>query len=111
MGLECAIILNLFKKNKFRRVESNENIIESLVKDLPFINQEKIEESINKLCKFNLIELNQTSQNNDYFVKKPPQTSESRKIESNWSPSDDTLEIIKMTEITSNFINLKLREF
>ena len=83
LGLECAIILNLFMKNKFRRVKSNENIIESLMKDLPFINQEKVEESINKLSKFNLIELNQEAQNNDYLVKKPPQTSESGKIESN----------------------------
>ena len=111
LGLECAIILNLFMENKFKRVKSDENITESLVKDLPFINQEKIEESINKLIKFNLIELNQEVQNDDYLVKKPPQTSESGKIESNWSPSDDTLEIIKMTEITSNFINLKLKEF
>ena len=44
LGLECAIILNLFMENKFKRVKSNENITESLVKDLPFINQEKIEE-------------------------------------------------------------------
>ena len=104
LGLECAIILNLFMKNKFRRVKSNENIIESLMKDLPFINQEKVEESINKLSKFNLIELNREAQNDDYLVKKPPQTSESGKIESNWSPSDDTLEIIKMTEMSNDFI-------
>ena len=28
-----------------------------------------------------------------------------------WHPSDDTLEIIKMTSITNDFMNLKLKEF
>ena len=111
LGLECAIILNLFKKNKLNEISSYENILESISNNIPFMNQNVIEESVNKLNKFNLIELNQKSQKNHYVVKKPPQTSKSGKIDNDWRPSNDTLEIIKMTEMSNDFVNLKLKEF
>ena len=111
LGLECAIILNLFKENKLTDISSYEAVLRSIGDNYPFFDNQMIKESIDKLTKFDLIELNQKFKKKDYIVKKPTQNIESRKIEYEWKPSDETLEIISMAEISNDFINLKLKEF
>ena len=67
LGLECAIILNLFKKNKLNEISSYENILESISNNIPFMNQNVIEESVNKLNKFRMVNI--IKKYKKYFIK------------------------------------------
>ena len=61
LGLECAIILDLFNKNKLIMVPPYENILESVKNNLPFIDESVIEKSLKELKKI--------SDSNDRFTK------------------------------------------
>ena len=111
LGLECAIILNFFEENRLNNISSEDKLLDSINDALPFISPQEIQKSIKKLNQFNLIGFGQESPKKDYQIKKPSQNTQSRQIEMDWHPSDDTLEIIKMTSITNDFMNLKLKEF
>ena len=110
LGIECAIILNLFKNNKLGNISTYEDLQNSLKKELSFIDDTLLNDSINKLISFNLIDLDKSEaiiQNN--FT--PNKNIESRQLDSNWVPSSETLDIINMAEITNDFLTLKLKEF
>ena len=111
LGLECAIIFNLFKEIESSDISSQDRLLAYAVNALPFIDPLKIKKSIDKLNQFNLIDFDKESSKKDYVVKKPSKNLESRQIDPDWQPSEDTLEIVKMTSISNDFMNLKLKEF
>ena len=111
LGLECAIILNLFKEIESSDISSQDRLLAYAVNALPFIDPLKIKKSIDKLNQFNLIDFDKESSKKDYVIKKPSKNLESRQIDPDWQPSEDTLEIVKMTSISNDFMNLKLKEF
>ena len=111
LGLECAIILNLLKESESNDISSQDRLLAYAVNALPFIDPLKIKKSIDKLNKFNLIDFDKEPSKKDYAIKKPSKNLESRQIDPDWQPSEDTLEIIKMTSISNDFVNLKLKEF
>lgn len=111
LGLECAIIFNLFKEIESSDISSQDRLLAYAVNALPFIDPLKIKKSIDKLNQFNLIDFDKESSKKDYVIKKPSKNLESRQIDPDWQPSEDTLEIVKMTSISNDFMNLKLKEF
>ena len=111
LGLECAIIFNLFKEIESSDISSQDRLLAYAVNALPFIDPLKIKKSIDKLNQFNLIDFDKESSKKDYVIKKPTKNLESRQIDPDWQPSEDTLEIVKMTSISNDFMNLKLKEF
>ena len=111
LGLECAIILNLFKEIESSDISSQDRLLAYAVNALPFIGPLKIKKSIDKLNQFNLIDFDKESSKKDYVIKKPSKNLESRQIDPDWQPSEDTLEIVNMTSISNDFMNLKLKEF
>ena len=111
LGLECAIILNLFKKIESSDISSQDRLLAYAVNALPFIDPLKIKKSIDKLNQFNLIDFDKESSKKDYVIKRPSKNLESRQIHPDWQPSEDTLEIVNMTSISNDFMNLKLKEF
>ena len=111
LGLECAIIFNLFKEIESSDISSQDRLLAYAVNALPFIDPLKIKKSIDKLNQFNLIDFDKESSKKDYVMKKPSKNLESRQIDPDWQPSEDTLEIVKMTSISNDFMNLKLKEF
>ena len=111
LGLECAIILNLLKESESNNISSQDRLLAYVINTLPFIDPQKIKKSIDKLNKFNLIDFDKEPSKKDYAIKKPSKNLESRQIDPDWQPSEDTLEIIKMTSISNDFVNLKLKEF
>ena len=111
LGLECAIILNLIKEIESSDISSQDRLLAYAVNALPFIDPLKIKKSIDKLNQFNLIDFDKESSKKDYVIKKPSKNLESRQIDPDWQPSEDTLEIVKMTSISNDFMNLKLKEF
>ena len=99
LGIECAIILNLFKNNKLGNISTYEDLQNSLKKELSFIDDTLLNDSINKLISFNLIDLDKSEaiiQNN--FT--PNKNIESRQLDSNWDPSSETLDIINTVSYT-----------
>lgn len=110
LGIECAIILNLFENNKLGIISSYGDLQNSVKKELSFIDNIVLNDSINKLVAFNLINLNKNEAiiQNNY---EPNKNLESRQLDHSWMPSSETLEIIDMTGITNDFLSLKLKEF
>tara|TARA_B100000927_G_C16445496_1_gene461564 strand:- start:351 stop:1145 length:795 start_codon:yes stop_codon:yes gene_type:complete len=110
LGIECAVILDLYKNNKLGNISSHEDLQDSLKKELTFINETNLNDSINKLIAFNLINLNKNKEASDNIYS-PPRNNESRKLDISWMPSSETLDIINMAEISNDFLTLKLKEF
>ena len=111
LGIECAIILNLFKDNKLDDISSYDGFLNSIKENLSFIDEETIKKSLNTLIKFDLIDLERNISKTDYGVKTPGKSSESRVLNAEWGPSDETIEIINMTDVSNEFLSLKLKEF
>jgi hypothetical protein len=111
LGIECSVILSLYNKNELNDVSSFQNLVSCIKESLPFINDQIINESVNKLIKYELIEFSSNSNNKNYEVKKPYGNKESNNMNNNWVPSIETMEILDMTDISSKFYKLKLKEF
>ena len=111
LGLESAIILDLYKNNKLENISSYKNLINSVNKHLSFIDKKIIEVSIEKLLKFDFIEIKELQKQNKYEVKVPGASMRIDKLDKNWMPSSDMREILIMSEITDEFYDLKLKEF
>ena len=111
LGIECSVILSLYKKNELNDVSSFQNLVSCIKDILPFINDQIINESVNKLIKYELIEFGSNSNNKNYEVKKPYGNKESNNMNNTWVPSIETMEILDMTDISSKFYKLKLKEF
>jgi len=56
LGVECAIILNQYNENLLEDISSLDNLIKSTKKNVSFLDEEKIKDSINTLIKYQLIE-------------------------------------------------------
>lgn len=69
LGLECAIILNLFEENRLNNISSEDKLLDSINDALPFISPQEIQKSIKKLNQFNLIGFGQESPKKDYQIK------------------------------------------
>ena len=107
LGVECAIILNQYNENLLEDITSLDSLIKSTKKNISFLDEEKIKESINTLIKYQLIDINKKT----YRLKTPNKTSDSCQLDIEWIPSPEVDEVLNMTEITDDFYNLKLKEF
>ena len=58
LGVECAIILNQYNENLLEDITSLDSLIKSTKKNISFLDEEKIKESINTLIKYQLIDIN-----------------------------------------------------
>ena len=111
LGLECAIILNLYNKNELEDISSYDALVSSSKKKLKFINDQTIADSINVLIKFELIKIQENNYKNNYEVRSPNKGSTLNSLSKDWEPSSEAIEIINMTDITKDFYNAKLKEF
>ena len=111
LGLEPAIILNLYQQNKLENISSYEDICNSVLVHLSFIDILVIKNSIDKLIKFDLIQIKKSKLNKNYEVRSPGKNKEKDKLDNDWVPSFETNEIIEMAKIPEEFYDLKLKEF
>ncbi len=107
LGIECALIFNQYNENLLEDTSSLEGLIESTKKNLRFLDEKKIKESINTLIKFQLISVSIGA----YKLKEPKKNMDSSQLDIEWTPSPEVNEVLNMTEITDDFFNLKLKEF
>jgi len=111
LGIESAIILDLYKQNKLDNISSYEDLINSILKHISFIEISIIKSSLDKLIKFDLIKMVDSKIEKKYKVKSPGVNQETNKLNNDWTPSTETKEIINMAEISDEFCDLKLKEF
>jgi hypothetical protein len=55
LGLECAVILSQYNSGKLDDISSLHGLLESIKKNLSFLNKETIENSVNTLINYGLI--------------------------------------------------------
>jgi len=111
LGIESAIILDLYKQNKLDNISSYEDLINSILKHISFIEISIIKSSLDKLIKFDLIKMADPKIEKKYKIKSPGANQETNKLNKDWTPSPETKEIINMAEIPDEFCDLKLKEF
>jgi len=111
LGIESAIILDLYKQNKLDNISSYEDLINSILKHISFIEISIIKSSLDKLIKFDLIKMVDSKIEKKYKVKSPGVNQGTNKLNNDWVPSTETKEIINMAEISDEFCDLKLKEF
>jgi hypothetical protein len=111
LGLESAIILNLYQQNKLEDISSYKNLLDSVLFHISFIDISKVKDSLDKLIKFDLIQINGSKLKEDYQIRAPGKNKEINKLNNNWDPSNETREIIQMAMIPEEFYDLKLKEF
>ena len=54
LGVECAIILSQYNENLLEDISSLDSLIKSTKKNVSFLDEEKIKDSLNKLIKYHL---------------------------------------------------------
>ena len=111
LGIESAIILDLYKQNRLDNISSYEDLINSILKHISFIEISIIKSALDKLIKFDLIKMADSKIEKKYKVKSPGVNQETNKLNNDWVPSLETKEIINMAEISDEFCDLKLKEF
>ncbi len=117
LGLESAIILELYKTNKIFNSRSIEDLIESVKIEAPFLSNVAIEENLHKLRRVKLIEFKsqkskKNSANNfDLKIPNKNNTESKTKISTNWIPSKETVEVLELGGISTDFAKSKLKEF
>ena len=110
LGLESAIILELFNQNLLDN-SSYDDLVLSINENANYLDDEKIESSIEKLLRYDFIKIKNTSNGANFSVKAASKNNNSNRISNDWMPSHETLEIIGMAKIPSEFLNLKIKEF
>ena len=111
LGLESAIILDLYKQNKLDNISSYEDLTNSILKHISFIERSIIKSSLDKLIKFDFIKISESEAQKEYEIRSPGINQQTNKLNNDWVPSPETKEIINMAEITDEFCDLKLKEF
>ena len=110
LGLESAVILELFNQNLLDN-SSYDDLVLSINENANYLDNGKIESSIDKLLRYDFIKIKNTSTSANFSVKAASKNNNSKRISNDWMPSHETLEIIDMAKIPSEFLNLKIKEF
>ena len=110
LGLESAVILELFNQNLLDN-SSYDDLVLSINENANYLDDGKIESSIEKLLRYDFIKIKNTSNGANFSVKAASKNNNSKRISNDWMPSHETLEIISMAKIPSEFLNLKIKEF
>ena len=113
LGLESAIILEYCKSKKINFSNHIKDLIDQVKRDLPFIDHKIAEISINKLVNYKLIpKADNNNKAANYKIQSPRiNNAYKTKIDPEWVPSEEALEILKMSQVSDEFHKNKLREF
>ena len=112
IGLEPAIILAYIQKNPDLLKNNIQDLIKILNQDLSFFNNlTTLEDSLNKLIKLKLIQINDKT-SNIHQLRVPSKNQRHLKaIDNKWKPELEAYEVLAFGNIPAEFINNKLKEF
>jgi hypothetical protein len=113
LSIETAIVLQKTIEEKYKKISSKDDLTAALVHELSFMSQSVIQQSIEELIRFGLLEINfcqkDPKESNLIFAK--ANKSKMNMITDNWKPSDEALEVLRMGSVNINFVESKLAEF
>jgi|TARA_B110000977_G_scaffold51809_1_gene70460 hypothetical protein len=112
LGLESAIILELYKTNKISNSRSIDDLLESIRNEASFLPHPAIEESLQKLIKYKFINITNNNAASTYSIRLPTKSNfERAKIDNKWEPSQEAVDILNMSDVSNEFYERKLVEF
>lgn len=112
IGLEPAIILEYLQKNPDLLKNNTQDLIKILNQDLSFINNlTTLEDSLNKLIKLKLIQINDKTSNIHQLRVSSKNQRHLKAIDNKWKPDLEAYEVLAFGNIPAEFINNKLKEF
>ena len=110
LGVESAIILELYQTHKISNSRDVDAMKESLSDIAPFLDQNNLEKNINKLIKYKFI--NASKKIDNFNVQSAPANNLQKiKMTTSWNPSIEAIEILQMSQIKEEFYLKKLQEF
>ena len=104
LGIESAVILNLYKENSLDDISSMQGLLESVKKNVSFFDDQTISTCLAKLIKFNLLKIDIGHKNNHKSIINPPKNTSSRQLDNDWYPAKETFEIIEQNKLHNNKI-------
>ena len=109
IGLESAIIINFINENQIEEDLSSDVLKRLLQKEFQFLDKKDIDASLALIKKFDLVKPIEKSK---YQVKSPSKSIKKKnKINKNWYPSKDVIEVLDLGNIPIKFSEKKLSEF
>ena len=111
IGVEAAIILKFVEDNEITS-NSIEDIAEIISEKFSFIEEHKIVSSLEKIAGLGLIKI-KSDKYRKVKLKLPHRlgTNKSNIMNSDWEPSSEAIEVLKLGGIDIDFASLKLKEF
>ena len=111
IGVEAAIILKFVEDNEITS-NSIEDIAEIISEKFSFMEEQKIVSSLEKIAGLGLIKI-KSDKYRKVKLKLPHRlgTNKSNIINSDWEPSSEAIEVLKLGGIDIDFASLKLKEF
>ena len=105
--------LSTANQKKINFSNHTKDLIDLVKKDLPFMDHKIVEISINKLVNYKLIPNAENNNKAANYKIQTPQINNAykTKIDPEWVPSKEALEILKMSQVSDEFHKNKLREF
>ncbi len=117
LGIEAAIILELYKSKKFDESLDEKKLFNLIASECSFIEIDNLKANFDKLKRVKLIEFKsqkskKNSANNfDLKIPNKNNTESKTKISTNWIPSKETVEVLELGGISTDFAKSKLKEF
>ena len=111
IGVEAAIILKFVEDNEITS-NSIEDIAEIISEKFSFMEEQKIVSSLEKIAGLGLIKI-KSDKYRKVKLKLPHRlgTNKSNIMNSDWEPSSEAIEVLKLGGIDIDFASLKLKEF
>ena len=111
IGVEAAIILKFVEDNEINS-NSIEDIAEIISEKFSFMEEQKIVSSLEKIAGLGLIKI-KSDKYRKVKLKLPHRlgTNKSNIMNSDWEPSSEAIEVLKLGGIDIDFASLKLKEF
>ena len=111
IGVEAAIILKFVEDNEITS-NSIEDIAEIISEKFSFMEEQKIVSSLEKIAGLGLIKI-KSDKYRKVKLKLPHKlgTNRSNIMNSDWEPSSEAIEVLKLGGIDIDFASLKLKEF
>ena len=111
IGVEAAIILKFVEDNEITS-NSIEDIAEIISEKFTFMEEQKIVSSLEKIAGLGLIKI-KSDKYRKVKLKLPHRlgTNKSNIMNSDWEPSSEAIEVLKLGGIDIDFASLKLKEF
>lgn len=111
LNIESAIILDKCNQEPFKKIGSEDALIQRLSDELSFIKKEDIKKNLDELLRFKLIKKYQREDSRSNLKLPRARPFEKQDMGNNWTPSSEVMDVLSMGSIDESFIDKKIPEF